>query len=571
MPVQDDILEEFAAPYLRRAAAFDQAGDAERACAFRVIASALLLLPRWRAYRVARGSYFDQLSTGAFGDVPDMAIFRRPEAVALLRDRARRTRDVHRRARLADVAWEFGGHADAARIAIDAYQALGLAATLSEAEFAPMHGAAALARALVLARTVRDNARTARLTAAIVAALKQLRDRDEHVALFILVEVGLATGSAGDVLAEADAALEAHYSRLSAADADNFSFQRSVLALRRLLATKRGDPAAATQFERDLAETITREATWKGKHYQNGALTEMHFLEEAAQKFESLGDAGRAAELRARQRGTFPRATFQRIEHAVELESGPFREWLSLMLAPSANPASMWAEIVSAMPVPRRDEIALMQGDEKRDLPLLAQANVITATPEGITEAVSAEEGSHRRAQGFAFEHHGLKVALLIKLASEDHGIRVADAASALGTTGRFDETSRALLDRVLAAYDAHDWMTVGYLAGPLLERLTRRLASMAALETMRTDRHAGSAAVRRLYVAVEDHLGRLPLDPDLRDYLRWVMGHPGLNIRNAVAHGILEKDRCHEVLGAHVLYCLIAMAFTDLAAVATD
>jgi len=102
------------------------------------------------------------------------------------------------------------------------------------------------------------------------------------------------------------------------------------------------------------------------------------------------------------------------------------------------------------------------------------------------------------------------------------------------------------------------------------LERLTRRLAMMAHLEAMRTDRRAaGGGAARRVYVSIEDLIARLPLDEDLRDYLRWVVGHPGLNLRNAVAHGIFEQDQCHEVLGAHVLYALIALAFADLAAIA--
>lgn len=572
MPIQDDALDEFAGPYLSRAAALEERREPERACAFRAVGSAMQLLPKWRSYQVARGTYFNPLSTGAFGEVPDMALFRRPEVIALLRGRALRTHDPRRRARLADVAWEFGGDAEMARLAIDAYELLGGQAIASDTEHAPMHGAAAIARALSLARAIGDADRTARLAAAIAAAVGELGKRDEHVALFVLVEVVLATNTADpEFINGADAALEQQYSRLTSKDADNFNFQRSVLALRRRLAAKRADAAAATRaLDRDVAEAIVREAIWKGQHYDSGAFAEMHFLEEAAQRFEALGDHVRAAALRARQRGSFPRARFERVEGTVRLEAGPFQDWLAQTLGAPANRAEMWPEIVRALPVPGRDEIELMQGDEHRELPHLAFASVTTVTAEGVTEVVSATEGSHRRAQGFAFEHHALKVALLVKLASEGHGVRAAEAAATLAATGRFDGTGRALLERTLAAYDAHDWLIVGYCAGPLLERLTRRLAKMAHLETMRTDRRAaGGDAARRVYVSIEDLLARLPLDEELRDYLRWVVGHPGLNLRNAVAHGILEQDQCHEVLGAHVLYALIALAFADLAAIA--
>jgi len=435
-----------------------------------------------------------------------------------------------------------------------------------------MYGAAALARALSLARAVGDGERADRLVAAIVAAVEHLSTADEHVAVFILVEVVLATRSSDpEFVRRADAELEQRYTRLVAADADNFDFQRSSLALRRGLAERGHDaPAATQQIDREVAEAFVREATWKGQHYENGAFVEMHFLEKAAQRFEALGDRDRAADLRARQRGSFAHARFERIEGTVQLDAGPFRDWLAQTLGPPANRAEMWPEIVRALPVPTRAEIELMQTDERVDLFLLALAPVTTVTPDGITEVVTAEEASHRRAQGFAFEHHGLKVALLVKLAAEGHAVRATEAVVPLTATGRFDGTGHALLTRILAAYDSGDWLSVGYCAAPLLERLARSLAALAHVEPMRTDRRpADGAAARRVYVAIEDLLARLPLDPDMRDYLRWVVGHPGLNLRNAAAHGILDEDRCHEVLGAHALYALIALAFADLAAVA--
>jgi len=83
-------------------------------------------------------------------------------------------------------------------------------------------------------------------------------------------------------------------------------------------------------------------------------------------------------------------------------------------------------------------------------------------------------------------------------------------------------------------------------------------------METMYTDRSGGR--VRRLQRSIEELLLRLPVAADLRDYAMWVTSDPGLNLRNDGGHGLLEKGRCHEVLGAHVVYLTIALAYANLA-----
>jgi hypothetical protein len=42
-------------------------------------------------------------------------------------------------------------------------------------------------------------------------------------------------------------------------------------------------------------------------------------------------------------------------------------------------------------------------------------------------------------------------------------------------------------------------------------------------------------------------------------------MTHPGLNVRNEVGHGLLEASQCDEGLGAHILYTVLVLCFSDL------
>lgn len=67
------------------------------------------------------------MMSGGFGEVPSMALIRRPETIDFLRTRLPRIKHSLRRARLADTIWEFaeGPDAEAARAAADAYLEVG--------------------------------------------------------------------------------------------------------------------------------------------------------------------------------------------------------------------------------------------------------------------------------------------------------------------------------------------------------------------------------------------------------------------------------------------------------------
>lgn len=560
----------YARRYIDRARKLYEVGDTNRADAFAAVASAFQLFPPGRRNEVPRGEFFGPMASGSFGEIPDMSFIRRPDTIGCLRARMARTRNQFRRARIADTVWEFAEHPDpeAARIAADAYLDAGSFQLKAPEEFAAMMGAGAMARSLALARAINDQDRVGRATAAFTMAIRNLAGGDEHVALFTLVESLLRLGR--DVnLQPAEDALREHLERLAGRDDDNFHFRRAILELQIQLARRRGDAEEVKSLQRQVGESIADEAAWKGAHYDNGGLVAMHFYAKAAEHFEKLGDRKRADELHRRERESFGGARFSSIGATVDLDLKPYRDWLEKVFKSGQGETLLWAAILKGVPLPTLEEIGKQHDKATQDSPLLSMMGVSTVRPEGVLEDVPADEAARRRAQTFAYQAHGLHVATLIRLAMEEHSTGATRAGLPLHATGLFDKTADALLERVLRAIEERDWLAAGYLAGPLIERVVRTLATKAQIEVMYTER--GGGRPRRQRVAIEVLMRQLPLHEDVLGYAKWTMTHPGLNVRNEAGHGLLEVDACNEVLGAHILYTLLALCFSDLVLVTPD
>jgi len=560
----------YAPRYLGRAKTFFDSGDTKRAEAFSAIGSALQLFPPGRRKQVLRGEFFGPMASGGFGEIPDMAFVRRPETIACLRQRMTRIRHLFRRARVADTVWEFAEEPDpdAARIAADAYLDAGSQQLSASERFAAMMGAGAMARSLDLARAINDRDRIGRATAAFTRAIRYLAGGDEHVALFTLVESLLRLGRDVD-LQPAEDALREHLERLTARDEDNFHFRQAILELQIQLARRRGDAEEVKSLQRKVGESIADEAAWKGAHYDNGGLVAMHFYAKAAEHFEKLGDRKRADELHRRERESFGGARFSSIRATVDLDLKPYRDWLEKVFNGGQGETLLWAAILKGVPLPTLEEIGKQHDKATQDSPLLSMMGVSTVRPEGVLDDVSADEAARRRAQTVAYQAHGLYVATLIQLALEERSAGATRAGLPLHATGLFDKTGNALLERVLRAIEERDWLAAGYLAGPLIERVVRTLATQAQIDVMYTDR--GGGRPRRQRVAIEVLMRQLPLHEDVLAYAKWTMTHPGLNIRNEAGHGLLDVDACNEVLGAHVIYTLLALCFSDLVLVTPD
>jgi hypothetical protein len=556
--------------YVRRARGYYETGHTKRAEAFSAVASAFQLFPPGRRKEVPRGEFFGPMASGGLGEIPDMAFIRRPQTIACLRERMVRIRHLFRRARIADTVWEFAERPDpdAARIAADAYLDAGSRQLKEPQQFAAMMGAGAMARSLSLARAINDRDRMGRAIAAFATAIRYLAGADEHVALFTLVESLLRLG--GDVdLSPAEDALREHLERLSSRDDDNFHFRQAILELQIQLARRRGDAAEVKSLQRKVGESIVDEAAWKGEHYPNGGLVAMHFYSKAAEHFEKIGDLGRANQLRRLERESFGRAKFSSISATLDVDLKPYRDWLDKVFARGQGETILWRAILEGVPLPTLEEISKAHDKAAKDSPLLSMMGVSTVQPEGMVEDVPADEAARRRAQTFAYQTHGFHVATLIRLAMDEHSSGATRAGRLLEATGLFDKTGGALLERVLRAIEVRDWLTAGYLAGPLIERVVRTLATKAQIEVMYTDRSGGQR--RRQRVAIEVLMRQLPLAEKVLAYAKWTMTHPGLNVRNQAGHGLLEVDMCNETLGAHILYTLIALCFGDFVLVPPD
>jgi Phosphoesterase family len=467
-------LHGYAGRHLVRA---DQAlarGDQATADSHRSVAAAYQLFSDENNFTRERGRYLKPMAEFGTQTVPDLTYLAQPSTLANLRIRLPRTRDVARRARIADVLWEFGGDAAAASEAIASYETIASDLIGKDIEFATFQGAGALVRAYALARALNDKALSERLSEVVLRRIEELAGGNEHAALETLAELLVEVGGVDDAkLARVERALEDHLATLQSESEGTFTSEQRVLETLVKVARTRHNEAAAASRNQEIGESIAREGEWKWRQMANGGLVAGFFLEKAAKHFDALGDRVRAAQLRARERVALSGAEFHTLESEIEVDLKPYRRWLEKVFAAN-GPEAFWLAWLFAVPLPTDDEIA---GSDARNRSVVDLFGMSTIDDDLIVDSPDPEESRRRRERGFAYLGIRTHVLNLFGVARDVFKVEAASAEAVLVESGRYDETARELLKRFLAAVDNRDFTSV-YLSGPLFEKLVRWLGN---------------------------------------------------------------------------------------------
>jgi hypothetical protein len=494
--------------------------------------------------------------------VPDIAFLRENSTLAVLQARLPKIRNVFRRARVADVLWEFSGDAAAARVAADAYLEIGSTTMRSGEEHEPFHAAGSLFRAHALAAMLNDEDRRAHTRAVIADEVAWLADRDDHVAFVTLVEALLEGPRTPEDAAAVASALTRHLEHIRALPAgDHFHFEQTTVALLERIARTEKNEERARAFAVEIGETMLREAEWKRANYPNGELVGGSLLEAAARYFERIGERSRAANIRGRSKEALGRAKLGRISQEVEVDLTPYRSWLTKLLE-KYDRTAFWKGWLLGLPLPTRADVAIAERELRDASPLLSFLSTSTLSDDLIEETVPADEATQRRAEMFTYTQIRLQIRAMIGVAGADHQLKAIEAEAPLSSVGRLDATGVELLRRVLQAYDAEDWITVAYLSAPVIEKLVRSIATEAGIP-VRSPERVGRP--RLMYRSVEDLLRETPIAEVVSSFALYVSAHPGMNLRNRVGHAYLDAGTCDAFLGTTILYLLCALSFVGL------
>jgi hypothetical protein len=552
--------------YMRLADKLSATGQTDRAYLCYALAIAYKLAPKWQEPNVRPGEYFRPTGpTGAYQDA-EMALLRKPETLAFLRQRLGRTAKPIRKARLADTLWEFDRDVNAARAAIDFY-----ARTAADEIYGPNIDAhlvaSCLGRAISLSYVINDWTSQEPLLNLIYDAFEQIVKSREIIALTYLINALLNWKQAPkELLVREEDSLMEVLCVLHLCRQNNYFVRQSVLGLLFKIEKALKGQSKIRLVELAIGEAMVAEAD-RQPSVSNGAMIAMSYYEQAAKHFEKLGDRSRASELRALERNAGRQVKWGVIMATGQIDLRPYRQRL-VDLFGSALPSTgqklgLWSALAQLAPPPTEPQIEEAIKQMRVQTPLVSTAPMTNVEGDLEREAVSPEEALRRRAMYQVYLEHGMDVAALLLVANNEFGIVSSQSFALLDKTGRFDEMGRELLQRLLKSFDEKDWISLALAAAPLFEKLVRVIALEAGLEVKFQDTNGGR--IRLNYKSIEALLLEIPIDNRLKGLVAWLACDHGRNLRNKVGHGYIQKAECEGMMGSHILYAVVALAFTPL------
>ncbi|MGH7934895.1 MAG: DUF7380 domain-containing protein [Candidatus Binataceae bacterium] len=546
---------------------FDSNGERARADAYFSLAVAYKAVANWREPNAEPGTYFQASGFTGTQQQQEMDFLKKPETLALLLYRSGRTQDPIRKARLADIVWEFARNPDSARIAIDCY-----ARAVQDQVYAgslDAHLVAAyLARAIALARRLKEGAEIMESFAHLACdALDRIAREKEFLALTLLVNSLLEwRPTPPELLNYADCALMRALGLMPGSRGDNFFARSSILELLRRIANLRKDDARTLLIIGAIGETLVAEAERYSRDPSTVSIA-MGYFERAARHFQKIGDRARAEELRVAERNCGRQATYGIFSARIQQDLSPYLKFWSDFFGgkiPSrAERLSFWGRLPDFVPVPTQAHIEDAISAARRLSPLLSEIPVVYIEDELEREGVSAEEGLRRRALYSVHLDHAMRVFALLSAGLTSYGIVAAEAVNALESNGRFDLLAMEMFQRLVNSFDQRDWITLACLAAPLLERIVRAVATEADVETKFQE--SGGGRIRLNYKSIEVLLREIPIEENLKNYITWLTSDPGRNLRNKVGHGYIHLEECEPLMGVQVVYAAVALAFAKL------
>ncbi len=496
------------------------------------------------------------------------------ESFAHLEERATNCINPVMRARYADLAWDMKNKAIAqrpnvefARIAIDSY----LEAIEKGRYEMEMFGVEWLARALQLARSIKDEERTKRVVDVIFVfhdKVAEVGRAGTWIFLFDLLYGEKCTNA--DQETRIVTQLEEMFAKVTdtkpsasgAYSADPFAAEAAADRLLRHY-HKLNDRPNAERVMKAFG------ATFEDMARKANPMMSSIFLPRIIERYqqEGLKEDAERAQLLAQEKGKNIAGDMKTISVESELKKEDVDNLVAKLVLPGDLDTSLTRIGVYFMP--DVDAARTLLERLRTDAPFLSMIPVSFVDEEGNPTAVMGaldddEDGRVYQQLGRSLQFLQPILGYTLKKLGEVLHPSVDDLLGFLSKSPLFASLHQKLLQDGLAAYEQGDFVKAIHVLIPQVECALRDFLGRLGVPTRKPARnHPGVNEAKNLNDILADQRMRGVLKERLSRYLTlvYVEKRGGLNLRNDVAHGLLDPAAFNQQIADYVFHSLLALS----------
>lgn len=526
-----------------------------------------MLVPRGDRRSRGRGRFAPMVEMGGRA-YPQVTMFPSESLLAFKEELDRSQNPIHR-ARYADFIWDQrnrypgpkGVPLEAAKIALDAY--LQLARQYRDNQWDDQL-ADALDRAAELALSTRDAGRIAHCKEECFRLAEEMVALQRHPPVRWAIDVLETLQSFKRRLSAQD---HEHIVSLAEAGASfyaaegDYHIQRSFLALlpeshRALGGTDEAGKALARRAEAFVAEADQAPS----------ALAKLHFLGEALDAYQQIGDSEKVDELKRRlaEAGLDATSEMKTVSVEFRIPTAVAEAWVNQLLAFDLDEA-LGVLAATRRFIPKLEQIRTHAARQREQFPLLHLVSRRTLDSAGriVQKARSDDEhvaASEADLYKLALATGDWEMGLAFDRLESEKGLTAETFTRYLRSRPIFEPATLEVVAIGVERYFADDQVSALHVLVPQLEDTFRDILGKLGLS--RTSAQQGLTREKPLDVVLATPELRADLGEDLCSFLEQFLLRPeSENLRHRTAHGLLKVKHCSRETTRRVLLCYLQLA----------
>lgn len=512
------------------------------------------------------GRFGPMCETANGGQSPDPAIFT-DEALDYYAKRAAQTSNPIHRARYCDFIWEKRRDHKFARKAIDAYL-----------ECVPIYldkgwhqeAVDGIERATELALRLNDSGRTEKVRERLLETMNKLATIGDDSSLrecIGLVDAMLEIkGTARDSdLQEALGVCRKGAAFYVSENSDDYGTAREFEERQASLWERLGNSREANNARVRIGDLLEKEADLRSK---SDKITGAAILEKAVQHYANIGRSDKVEELKVKVKQRWQAAVdggeFGRIGIPVRLPTKQIDQCVQDIVRLGTHKALLVVSLDYLNLVPDIEQCRKAASEQKQEFPLLGLIPRVTLRGDRQVASTSTQEEIDEANALLRYKiDWGLSRVCLSKIFEmlrQDSGLTADSLVSYVSASPFFDEDKLEMIRVGIERYFAGDHVSAIHVLVPHLEDVLRRTIGRLGVST--TSRGAdGLTREKSLDVVLDTDELKSLLGDRVWFYFKYVLSHQlGENLRNDVAHGLIDKNRCTSELAVTVLHLILLL-----------